>query len=905
MKRLALVCLFLATVTFAFSQNYYVAMVSGKVYYEKKLINKKDKIKMKGNLKFSSADDYVKISGPGGIYTIRPGDDPKSQNEFIVGVRQELFPPTRAFATVSNSMSMSISQGIHLEVVGNVEDGFNVDIYNDTLLLVKNTEEFSLKMTNVDGSEPINFPAWTGAAWTGNENKVVLTRDTYLSELDLNLSVTVIYQVINEHVVKKTIRLFQSGMPALFYSLEETSRPATPPSKYVTFEYDDFPGGLAHEIFPAAGFVTPDNQLVGFLMDAGYKNHYTRTTRRRFNGHGGGFVGMRKLPDPALISLATKKEREQNEHFIKQTFGEMYDLEAGEEQGLKMGESLQKIGIVEIDKQPGLITLTGGNSERSGFEMIAPFEDQKIYTISFLAKGTSPVALKLFRVKNGKKTVELEHGIKYIDHFPIKQNEWTLFKGSILVPYIENDSVSMFIGSFSGEAYEIQLKDLKIVEHKPFKQPYNQMPMGEAVTKTTYVFVEPWTNHHDFMVASQTRLAEGKGFQGSQIEKMLYANFNMLTWITSIHDNTPFNVPNMNYAPDMYNRDAFFSVISSYNETLNLQIWEQWGKTQKDNGAIATIITPYMGTVEAKDNEATIQWLIWAMMNKRRFGVSLPEEKITRAVDYVLNEFDANRDGICTSHFTLSQVDIIDYQPKTDRLAVNQGMFAIALRTIKALGYDVEDAYIEKAETAYRNFYDVKRKHLLFDKDFPDIISLTDLEPEFFSLWLFDRAMLTDRMVINHLDQIPILNKVSNSPHPNYGTTAPICVRLTDDEKGYAYLSPEYQPFGEFGTTNYKNGARDGVYYNGGSWMRAEYCAYVVGLKHGWDKAEILMENRAWAEINLHPEWPFSKEFIPTKWTTTDTWWPSTRGLCWNVFILMANEVAGLRVPGMDPDFER
>jgi hypothetical protein len=346
-------------------------------------------------------------------------------------------------------------------------------------------------------------------------------------------------------------------------------------------------------------------------------------------------------------------------------------------------------------------------------------------------------------------------------------------------------------------------------------------------------------------------------------------------------------------------------VISSYNEELNLKIWDQWAKTQTSNGGVATIITPYMGTIEAKDNEATIQFLVWAMMNKRRFGVTLPQEKIKKAVDYVLNEFDEDRDGICRSHFTLSQVDIIEYTPKTDRLAVNQGMFAIALRTIKELGYDISDEYIEKAEKGYRDFYDEKRKHLLFDKEFPDVISLTDLEPEFFSLWLFDRPILSDEMVINHLEQIPILNKVSNSPHPTYGTTAPVCVRLTDDKKGYAYLTPDYQPFGEFGESNYKDGSRDGFYYNGGSWMRAEYSAYVVGLRHGWGKAKKLMENRAWAEINLNPKWPYSKEFIPTKWTTTDSWWASTRGLSWNVFILMADEVAGLRTPKMDPDFRK
>jgi hypothetical protein len=64
------------------------------------------------------------------------------------------------------------------------------------------------------------------------------------------------------------------------------------------------------------------------------------------------------------------------------------------------------------------------------------------------------------------------------------------------------------------------------------------------------------------------------------------------------------------------------------------------------------------------------------------------------------------------------------------------------------------------------------------------------------------------------------------------------------------------------------------------------------------------MENRVWSEIYLNPQWPFSKEFTPTKWTPTDSWWPSTKGLCWNVFILMVDEVAGLRTPDMDPDYK-
>jgi hypothetical protein len=797
------------------------------------------------------------------------------------------------------------AQQLSLKAVGDDKNGFLVDIYNGNKLVVTETEEFSLQLFNHDLSTVANLAHWTGQKWTGNEKSITLKRDQYVEAFDANLSVTVTYQVVNANVIKKTIELFQPSMPNMYYILQETARPAEKPQRYVTFEHDNFPGGFVHEMFPAAGFITPNNNVVGFLTDAGYKNQYTRNTRRRFSGRGGGFVGMRLLPDINLFSVAGLSEREQNNNYIKQTYGEMYNLDAGDTTALKATDAYQKEGNAEIEKKNGFISIAGHPGDRAGIEFITPFKDQQVYDISFLCKGNTPLALKLFRVKNGQKTIELEDGVKYIDNFPGVESKWTLFKGSILVPYIEGDSVSMFIGTESGKECRLQIKDIKFIEHRPKPEPYNILPLGKKVEKTNYIFVEPWKSQQQFMISAQSRLAEGKGFKGSPIEKILYANFNMLTWVTDVDDFTPFNVPNMNYAPDMYNRDSFFSTVSTYNKELNLAIWEQWGKTQTPKGSIGTIITPLMGSVEAKDNEATIEWLIWAMLNKRRFGVKLPQEKIKKAVDYVLNEFDASRDGICRAHFPMGQIDIIEYNPKTDRLAVNQGMLAIALKTIKELGFKISDAYIQKAEQGYRNFYDVKRKHLLFDRNFPDIISVTDLEPEFFSLWLFKKPMLTDEMVKNELNQIPILNKVPNSPHPQYGTTAPILIRLTKDAKGYAYLSGDYQPFGEFGKDNYSNGLNDGFYYNGGSWFRPEYCAYVVGLKHGWQKAKPLMENRAWAEIYLNPKWPFSKEFIPTKYTSTDSWWLSTRGLCWNVFILMADEVAGLRTAEMDPDYKK
>ncbi|HET9431013.1 MAG TPA: hypothetical protein VFO70_07545, partial [Chitinophagaceae bacterium] len=226
-------------------------------------------------------------------------------------------------------------QQLRLKVAGDKQSGFHVDVYDGNQLLVTNTEELSIELFNNDLSTTVTLD-WKGDTWTGNERLISLQKDSYIKEFDANLSITVRYEVVNENTVKKTVEMFQPSMPGMLYILRETARPSQKPVKYVTFEYDNFPGGLVHEMYPAVGFVTPGNYVVGFLTDAGYKNHYTRNTRRRFSGRGGGFVGMRKLPDPNLFSVADSLEREQDNNYLRQTFGEMYNLDAGTQTNLKI-----------------------------------------------------------------------------------------------------------------------------------------------------------------------------------------------------------------------------------------------------------------------------------------------------------------------------------------------------------------------------------------------------------------------------------------------------------------------------------------------------------------------------------------------------------------------------------------
>ena len=412
------------------------------------------------------------------------------------------------------NFSFASGQQLSLKVAGDQMSGFRVEIFSGNKLLVANSEEFSLQLFNVDLSTEANLLQWTGKEWSGNEKSITLKRDSYIQEFDANLTVVVNYRIVNENVVKKSVELFQPSMPGMYYILQEKSIPAVTPKRYVSFEYDNFPGGFVHEMYPAAGYVTPDDMVVGFLTDAGYKNQFTRNTRRRFSGRGGGFVGMRRLPDPNLFAIATPKEQEANNPYIKQTFGEMYNLDAGTTE-VKPYSPFHSEGNAEITNEAGVISIAGHPGGRAGIEFISPFQDQKIYTISFLCQGDTPLALKIFRVKNGKKTIELEDGVKYIDNFPATINKWTLFKGSILVPYIENDSVSIFIGTQSGKECKLQIRDLKFTEHQPQREPFNLLPLGEKVTKTTFVFVEPWISHQQFMISAQSRLAEGLGFKGS------------------------------------------------------------------------------------------------------------------------------------------------------------------------------------------------------------------------------------------------------------------------------------------------------------------------------------------------------------------------------------------------------
>ena len=171
-------------------------------------------------------------------------------------------------------------------------------------------------------------------------------------------------------------------------------------------------------------------------------------------------------------------------------------------------------------------------------------------------------------------------------------------------------------------------------------------------------------------------------------------------------------------------------------------------------------------------------------------------------------------------------------------------------------------------------------------------------------MWLFGRKMLTDEIVKNHLDRIPLLLPRKDAPYGEAkGTVRPIFIGVPESG-GWSYFTERWHPMiSEEHAANYAAHLMDGVYYNGGSWMRIEICGYVTGLLHGWSQAKQAIANRMWAEIHIANEFPTSQEYIAT--SPENPFYGFHRVFAWNSFVLEALEFVGMRSVEMDPDSRR
>ena len=461
---------------------------------------------------------------------------------------------------------------------------------------------------------------------------------------------------------------------------------------------------------------------------------------------------------------------------------------------------------------------------------------------------------------------------------------------------------------------KVEVRSLQIRRIPTRSEPYHRLEMGHPAEKTIFVFADDRVPDtlRGHRLASQLYLADGLGFKGGETEKVVYADLMMLCWIAGPESLRPICAPSIWYsaAGEMYLRDSFSALNGIHNRELNESVFNLWAENQGPDGAINTLIEPNLANVERKSNDSTPLWLMWALLNHRRFGTQLPMEKVRKAAEYCVRTYDPRHEGVCRAQFVMGQLDVIRYPEGTSAICENQGMLAVTARVIKELriprvSETITKEYLDKAEELYRSYYDPARRFLRPARDVSDAIGFAEIFPEYLSLWLFGRKILFDTMVVNHLDRIPAIMPRNDCPHPEAGgVVRPIFIGLPEEGGGWRYFNRNWHPMvSDSFAASYANHGMDGIYYNGGSWMRIEICGYVTGKLHGWSGATRAIANRLWAELNIASDFPTSQEYLATD--PTHPFFGYHRVFAWNSFILQALEQAGLRSPEMDPDFVR
>lgn len=819
----------------------------------------------------------------------------------------KILSPSLLSATVSLLLVIGPLQAAHnadgltLRVQGDRRQGYSVTLLFDGQTITSDHGEFSAEFENGTRELQANLTNWRATSWSGDGHHIVLRGQANLDILKTVVSIRVDYDVITPHVVRKRISLQQVDAHLLFYQLKNQVRPADPDVKFWSFDQPTCQGGPLHEYFPAAGFRTSQGVTVGLLTDSGYRNYWNRTIRR----DNGEFVkpAPNEISDVNLEYVCDRKERAQGRLYVSQTFGEelVRDLRPSQPVPLPPASAWHKQGMAVTGTKGGIRLDVRRRGD--GVLIPVPLTGGSIYQLTFGYRSSRAFAARFFDVD--KTLRALKDLTLYNDQVPKSGPAWAKFSTTVYIPALQGTGAALFLGNTGdfaqNSAQSIEIRDLKVERLATHFQPYHRLEMDQPNAKTSFIFADQEVPDtiRGYRLASQLDLADGLGFKGSDPEKVIFADTMMLAWTAEPNVFRPILVPSIFYgaAGEMYMRDSFYAASGLNNAELNQRLFALWGANQAEDGVIGTLVNANRGHIERKSNDSTPLWLIWALKNRQRFGAQLPMDKVRRAAEYCLRTYDPQHTGIARAEYMIGQNDVIEFPSGTSDIAVNQGMWAVILRVIKELNISgvsdqITDAWIQNAENAYRSYYDPKLRRVLPARNVTDAIGFDEIFPEFMSLWIFHHKILTDEMVQNHLDQIPTMLSRKDAPYPRIGTVRPILIGLT--RNGWRYESPGWHPMvGDEHASRYSEHRMDGVYYNGGSWMRIEICGYVAGKLHGWTKADAAISNRLWAEINIDPDFPTSQEYLATD--PAHPFFGFHRVFAWNSFVFQALELAGLR----------
>lgn len=445
-------------------------------------------------------------------------------------------------------------------------------------------------------------------------------------------------------------------------------------------------------------------------------------------------------------------------------------------------------------------------------------------------------------------------------------------------------------------------------------QSYHPLNPRSGSTKTLYIFVDEGIDTlRRQKIAIQCALAEGKGFNGTTVEKILFADQEMLS---GNYDHTTMEAyvhPSLGYQM-IYGRDAFWQTAAMYDEKVAVDTFNHIIRAQGSEGQLSCNIRPYTWNdgMPGGYTDANVKQVIWAHINYKRYGTIPDIEQIELAIEWMRKISTKPEEPGVYKTVSAGWFDVFAFAEPA-HVAHMQGQFMIALKCAKELGVsNVRDEEISHAEESYRSFYDRQLGYIPFagtckmmrngkavETNLSILLSPTVLMGEFLSLWLFDASVLSDEAVINTLDK---LDEVCRTKWAD-GYALPNIIRsdgtrYTKENKPYAD-SLYWEP---------------GIYHTGGSWMLYECMAYAVGHHHNWIPKHVgksgthRIAKRMQLEISEKDQ-PVSHEYLPMTQNginTPGSSWdgesdegipgpPGAKVFGWNAFVRIINELVGAR----------
>src|SRR6266436_5965413 len=521
---------------------------------------------------------------------------------------------------------------LSFKVVGDATHAFGVAILRNREPIARHNQggEFSATFQNEDRSVEDHVENWQPSAWTGDPTRVALSGECKLRNLNATVFVQVEYERITPRIVRKRIRLRQSDMFLVFYQLSNRLEPLENPTKLWSFDQLDWQGEAAHEYFPAPA----------------------------------------RIPDANLYTGSSPQERSKGNFFVQQTFGEVTQQISVEHpsQAVLLPEiaAWKKLGNAAVEEREG-VAVVSTRSADDGVIIPLTATGSSVLSLRTEYRSASPVGLAVWKVDD--QFHKLDNVTLYNDAAPESPEAWGVFETTVFVPQSQAHGHALFLSvapseqalnvESPGGTAKIEVRGLQVRPVATRLEPYHRLEMDRTAEKTVFIFADETVPDtlRGYRLASQLHLADGLDFKGGDTEKIVYADLMMLTWIAGPESFRPILAPSIWYsaAGEMYLRDSFFALSGIHSRELNESVFGLWGENQGPDGSINTLIEPNLANVERKSNDSTPLWLMWALLNRRRFSTRLPMDKVRKAAEYCLETYVPRRAAVFRAEFVLGQ----------------------------------------------------------------------------------------------------------------------------------------------------------------------------------------------------------------------------------------------------------